>query len=161
MGRAGKILLAVTLASVLAFAYALLSAQLSATLVSAVAEGADTRADTFAELAAALKRGDLAAVQYQDLKGDKAADYAFVTYTVELKGLNLMPAEWAVLSLTPLEGDVVLIQGAPQDMASFGSCTLSATLLTRRDLAQAQRGLWVEYYVLGQAHSATVRGQGQ
>lgn len=161
MGRAGKILLAVTLAAVLVFAYALVSAQLSATLVSAVAEGADTRVGTFDELAEALARGDLSAVQYKELQSREAADYAFVTYTVELKGLNLMPAEWAVISLTPLEGDVVLIQGAPQDMASFGNCTLSASLLTRRDLAQAQRELWVEYYVLGQAHSATVRGRGQ
>ena len=92
-----------------------------------------------------------------ELSGD-AQDYAFVTYTVQMEGLNLFPAEWAVLSLTPAEGDVVIIQGTPQDVSSFGQGQVTATLPTRRDQVQAQRHMWVEYYVLGRAHSAVVSG---
>lgn len=161
MGRAGKILLAVTVVAVAAFAYAFVSSQLSASLESAVVEEAQARQSAFDTIAQTLKRGDLSGVQYRDLTSDEAQDYAFITYTVQLEGANLLPAEWAVISLTPLEGDVVLIQGAPQDVPSFGRATLSATLLTTKDQADAPRNLWVEYYVLGKVYSASVRGRAQ
>ena len=157
MGKGGKIVVAVTVVAVAVFFYAYVSAQLSATLVSTVVDLADTRQSTFDAMAQALERGDLADVQFAELSGD-AQDYAFITYTVQLEGLNLFPAEWAVLSLTPAEGDVVIIQGTPQDVSSFGQGQVTATLLTRRDQVQAQRHMWVEYYVLGRAHSAVVSG---
>lgn len=150
-------MVAAAVVAVAVFFYAFVSAQLSATLVSTVVDLADTRQDTFDAMAQALEMGDLADVQFGDLAGS-AQDYAFVTYTVQLEGLNLFPAEWAVLSLTPAEGDVVIIQGTPQDVSSFGQGQVTATLLTRRDQVQAQRHMWVEYYVLGRAHSAVVSG---
>lgn len=157
MGKGGKIVVVAAVVAVAVFFYAFVSAQLSATLVSTVVDLADTRQDTFDAMAQALEMGDLADVQFGDLAGS-AKDYAFVTYTVQLEGLNLFPAEWAVLSLTPAEGDVVIIQGTPQDVSSFGQGQVTATLLTRRDQVQAQRHMWVEYYVLGRAHSAVVSG---
>lgn len=158
MGRAGRILLIATILSVLVFFYAFVSAQLSAVLEDITIEPAQNRASTFESLREALRRGDLAGSQYRDMDGDEASDYAFITYTVRLEGYSLLPAEWAVLSLSPLPGDIVLIQGPPQDAPSFGGCLLSATLLTSAQEAESARSLWAEYYVLGRAHSATVRG---
>lgn len=157
MGKSGKIILAVTIAAVVLFAYVYISAQLSATLISVDVESAAQRQTVFESLSDALENGDLSAVQYSVMESSNPEDYAFVTYTVDLEGYNPLPAEWAVLALAPAQGDVVLVQGSPQTAAPFGKATVTATLLTRADNVDAQRKIWVEYYVMGRALNAAVR----
>ncbi len=159
MSKACKIVTAITLVTVALTVYILASAQLSADIVSIKIENAADRTDTFAPLADAIERGDLADNQFRALKSDEAADYAFVTYTVELSGHCPISAEWAVLSLSPVGGDVAFLPGEEQDVPPFSSRTINATLLTAREDAEAARNLWVEYYVFGRAMSAVVRGQ--
>jgi len=158
MSRITKFLLALAILLLALFIYAYASSSLTATQVNRVVESAADRQSVFESLADSLKRGDIS-TQFAALPDGDPENYAFVTYTVQLEGFNLLPAQWAVLSLTPQEGDIVLIQGAPQEVPVFGGAQLSATLLTRADAADAPRDLWADYYVMGRPHIARVKEQ--
>lgn len=156
VGRSGKIIVFITILAMAAFAYVYISAQLGATLVSIDEENAVLRPELFESVMEALNNGDFASNQFSAPDDVSAENYNFVTYTVQLQGVNPLPAEWAILTLAPVSGDVVLVQGDPQTVAPFGKATVSATLLTRAHTG-TERSLWVEYYVLGRALNAAVK----
>ena len=140
--------------------YLVVSAQLTAAVISVQVESAADRLETSETLCDALERGDLDTNQYRQITSDAASDYTFITYTVTLSSLCPLPAEWAVLSLSPLDGDIAFLPGDAQDVSPFGTRTINATLLTtHEDPQQTTRNLWVEYYVFGRAMSAVAESQ--
>lgn len=154
MAKLAKWLTVATVVTLVLTAFLIVSAQLSATVTAVSIEPAADRPDAFESLAAAIERGDLDDNQYRQLFSDNVEDYAFVTYAVELTGFCPLPAEWAVVKLSPQSGDVALLNGAPVDVPPFGARTVTATLLTALDHAGDARSLWVEYYVFGRSMSA-------
>ena len=101
VGRSGKIIVFITILAVAAFAYVYISAQLGATLVSIEEENAALRPELFESVMEALNNGDFASNQFSVPDDVSAENYSFVTYTVQLQGVNPLPAEWAILTLAP------------------------------------------------------------
>lgn len=154
MSKAAKIVSALAIFACALTAYLLASAHFQAVILSVKVESAADRPDAFRPLAEAIERGDLGTGQFGTLSSDDPADYAFVTYAVELKGRSPLPAEWAVLCLSPLGGDVAFLPGTATDIPPFGARTLTGTLLTSAADAGQARHLWAEYYLFGRLLSA-------
>ena len=154
MSKAAKIVSVLAICACVLTAYLLASARFQAVILSVKVESAADRLDAFRSLAETIERGDLGAGQFGTLDSDDPADYAFVTYAVELKGRSPLTAEWAVLCLSPLGGDVAFLPGVATDIPPFGARTLTGTLLTRAADAGQERHLWAEYYLFGRSLSA-------
>lgn len=132
-----------------------LTAQLSASLVSATVEPATKRAEEFDRLYRAVSRGDLESNQYKSAIVNDPARYSFITYKVSLSSFCPIPAEWALVNLSPNAADVALLQGDPETVPPLGGRTLTATLLTENEAVASPRNVWAEYYILGSLKSVT------
>ena len=158
VNRIAKILSAVTIALLAAVIYTVSTAQLTAVSESIVIQPVTERMAAFESLQQAIEEGDLADNQFRLMPSEDPEDYCFVNYTVTLSGRCPLVAEWAVLSISPAEGDIAFLPGEAQDVAPFGGKTLTGTLITMRENAEQNRILWVEYYVFGRGMSATIEG---
>lgn len=147
--------LALLLLIFMGIAYA--TADLNAVLLERAVEPASARPEAFEKLYEQIARGDLDNNQYAKIPANDPGRYSFVTYTVKLSGFCPLPAQWALLNLTPNPGDIAFVQGDPQDVPAFGARTLTATLLTENEAANTPHRFWAEYYVFGALKSVTVQ----
>lgn len=86
-----------------------------------------------------------------------AEEYVFVTYTVPVKNMNLLSAEWIELVVTPQEEDIAQIStGDAQKLPGLSRANLSATVLCKMDAQTASArpiSLELNYFLFGRPYS--------
>lgn len=86
-----------------------------------------------------------------------AEDYVFVTYTVPVKNMNFLSAEWIELVVTAQEGDVAQVStGDAQKLPGLSRANLSATVLCRlneQEAAARKPMLEINYFLFGRPYS--------
>lgn len=158
MTKRTKGLLAVSILLVALMALVAATSNLRANIAAVRVQAASERQAEFDEVMTSALLGDFGDAQYRVPTSTNAADYAFVTYEIALSSFCPLPADWAIVNLTPAEGDVALIRGEAQTVPPFGGRTVTATLLTSAEAAQAERKVWAEYYVFGRFLTANTQG---
>lgn len=149
MRALAKILTGITLV-VLAFTtYLLYAAQLHVTLESVVIQPAQERQDAFDGIKAAVKSGDLASYQFRNETPGKAANYSFITITLQVTNYGILPAEWIEIRVSPQEGDLLQVPIDPVDLPGLQGRYISTALLAESDKASRSHSVWLEYYVFG------------
>lgn len=147
MSKWDKLIIAAAVIAVALFVFVLASEQMSSSLVSAVVSPAGESPERFAEFESLVADGSLTDTQFSKMTSDDINDYYFVDYTLSLNGVCPFPAKWATVSLIPATGDIVVMQSDPATIAPFVGGLVTGTLLTTNP--DAQRTVWVEYYILG------------
>ena len=88
----------------------------------------------------------------QDPIGE-AADYAFITYTLQLSNQCLVPVDMIEVQVIPKSGDVVQIGNfTVKALAAKSSGSVSATIMTAKD-SHSVRDVLITYYVWGVSFS--------
>lgn len=86
-----------------------------------------------------------------------AEDYVFITYTVPVKNMNFLSAEWIELVVSPQEGDIVQVStGDAQKLPGLSRANLSATVLCRlseQESAARKPSLEINYFLFGRPYS--------
>ncbi len=86
-----------------------------------------------------------------------AEDYVFITYTVPVKNMNFLSAEWIELVVSPQEGDIVQVStGDAQKLPGLSRADLSATVLCRlseQEAAARKPSLEINYFLFGRPYS--------
>lgn len=84
-------------------------------------------------------------------------DYVFITYTVPVKNMNFLSAEWIELVVTPREGDIAQVStGDAQKLPGLSRANLSATVLCRLSEQEASArnpSLEINYFLFGRPYS--------
>ena len=82
-----------------------------------------------------------------------AADYAFITYTLQLSNQCLVPIDMIEVQIIPKEGDVLQIGDFEvRSLEAKTSGNVSATILTAKDSHSVREAL-ITYYVWGVSFS--------
>lgn len=152
MRKLARVLTIITMAVLGVMAVVVAGAGLRVSAVESSAQPAAEQRAAFDTALVALQSGDMGSDQFRRIADRDPAGYEMITYTVSVKNTGLLGADWVRLKLSPGARDVALM-AAPVDIGSFGSATVTATLLTEAG-GDALRDVWVEYYILGGRMSA-------
>ena len=151
-----KILTVLAVAAVLLFGYVKWASEIGASYDSiTVASCADYPENFAAYREVAATQGSEVTL-FGELPGYDPSQYQFVSYTVELRNINLLPAEWIDLVIVPIDGDVMQINAAAQDLAPFNSSKMSILLITSRNTPTLARQAKLTYYVYGRLYELYV-----
>lgn len=112
--------------------------------------------ETFNTIRDYALRGTADVTVFTSAPGLAAEDYKFVAYTVDVRNLNALSAEWMDLSLSPLEGDLLQVNPKVTDLAAFNSDTLTVMLLCDRSVTNLTREATLSYYVYGRCYELTL-----
>lgn len=152
-----KFLTLVTVIVLLACGYVIWASELSVSSAGAVIESAADRADAFESIRQMSEVGSTDIVMFRDGVEGEAADYSFVTYTLRVRNLNLLDAEWLQLELSSADGDVLMLKPTVEDVAALNEQYLSVVLMTNRLTNSYTRSATLTYYVYGHAVSIPVQ----
>ena len=156
MKAIAKFLTVVTLIVLLAGGYVYWAAALQVLPESGLVESAADRVQVFDNIVSTARVGSSDLIVYSDTSGS-AEQYSFVTYTLRLRNMNALPAEWLQLDLTPQQGDVLLVKASTEDVPAFSEKLLTVVLLTDRSAASYARSATLTYYVYGHEFSIPVQ----
>ena len=112
-----------------------------------------TQSELFQQVRQYLSLGAFPGVIFSDVSIGDAADYAFITYTLELSNQCLVPIDMIEVQIIPQDGDV--LQLGEYKVHSLGpktSGSVTATILTRKD-SHSVREVLITYYVWGVSFS--------
>ena len=156
MKAIAKFLTVVTLIVLLAGGYIYWAAELQVLPESGLVESAADRVQVFDNIVSAARIGSSDLIVYSDASGS-AGQYSFVTYTLRLRNMNALPAEWIQLDLTPHQDDILLVKATTEDVPAFSEKLLTVVLLTDRGAASFARNATLTYYVYGHEFSIPVQ----
>lgn len=156
MKAIAKFLTVVTLIVLLAGGYIYWAAALQVLPESGLVESAADRVQVFDNIVSTARVGSSDLIVYSDASGS-AEQYSFVTYTLRLRNMNALPAEWLQLDITPQQGDVLLVKASTEDVPAFSEKLLTVVLLTDRSAASYARSATLTYYVYGHEFSIPVQ----
>lgn len=84
-------------------------------------------------------------------------EYTFVTYTVRVKNVGIIPAEWIELVMVPQEGDVLQLDtGSAHALNAFSEGDLKATLLVKGEGNSGARTGKITYFAFGRPYEVRV-----
>ncbi|HRX09335.1 MAG TPA: hypothetical protein P5559_09255 [Candidatus Limiplasma sp.] len=114
-----------------------------------------TQPDLFQQVNQYLSLGAFPGVIFTDVGLGEAADYAFITYTLELSNQCLIPIEMIEVQIVPKDGDILQLGDYQiHKLAPKTSGTVSATILTQKD-SHSVREVLITYYVWGVSYTIT------
>ncbi len=114
---------------------------------------ASTQPELFQQVKGYSGLDALQGTMFTDAPIGDAADYAFVTYTLQLSNQCLVPVEMIEIQIIPQEGDVLQIGDfANHTLQAKTGGSVSATILTRKD-NHSVREVYITYYVWGVSFS--------
>ena len=157
MKALAKFLTFVTVLVLLAGGYIFWATELKITPGGGLVESAADRASAFESIRQSTEIGSPDLTMFQDSITSGAEQYVFVTYTLRIRNMNLIPAEWLQIDLTPQAGDVLMVKATVEDIPGFSEQLVSVVLLTDRTTASYARAATLSYYVYGHEYSVPVQ----
>lgn len=149
MKAVAKCLTVLALLAVLALAYVHYTSRLIARYAGInVASCADYQ-QTFDTIRDYATRGTSDVTVFTEAPGMDSGSYKFLTYTVDVRNLNVLGAEWMDLTIEPKEGDLVQVNSKVTDLSAFNSETMTVILLCDRSVTDLTRQATLSYYVYG------------
>ena len=101
------ILLIITVLALAVFGYGYYGLRVQTGEMNAVVTPAANALEQFEALRTQMDNDSLTGRVYRKEALGNPEDYVFVTYTVRVKNIGLIPAEWIELVITPGEGDIL------------------------------------------------------
>jgi hypothetical protein len=114
---------------------------------------ASQQADLFNQMKSYVALDAFPGTMFTDEEIGDAADYAFITYTLQLSNQCLVPIDMIEIQVLPETGDVLQIGDFNvHSLAAKTSGSVSATILTAKD-SHSVREVLITYYVWGVSFS--------
>ena len=157
MKALSKFLTFITVLVLAAGGYILWAAELKVAPVGGLVESAADRASAFESISQSTEIGSADLVLFQDSIDYGPEQYVFVTYTLRIRNMNILPAEWLQIDIQPQTGDVLMVKATVEDVPGFSEQLVSVVLLTDRTTASYARAATLSYYVYGREYSVPVQ----
>ena len=149
MKAIAKFLTVVTMLVLLTIGYIFWAAELKVTPGGGLVESAADRASAFESIRQSTEIGSPDLIMFQNSIAAGPEQYVFVTYTLRMRNMNILPAEWIQIDMVPQAGDVLMVKATVEDVPGFSEQLISVVLLTDRTTASYARAATVSYYVYG------------
>ena len=157
MKALAKFLTFVTVLVLLAGGYVFWATELKVTPGGGLVESAADRASAFESIRQSSEIGSPDLIMFQDSIDYGPEQYVFVTYTLRMRNMNVIPAEWLQIDIQPQAGDVLLVKATVEDIPGFSEQLVSIVLLTDRTTASYARAATLSYYVYGHEYSVPIQ----
>lgn len=157
MKTVAKFLSVVTALVLLAGGYILWASGLKVSPGGLLVESAADRSEAFEGIRQSASVGSGSLTMFAPEIEQGPEQYIFITYTLRARNLNLLPAEWIQLEVTPQEGDVLLVKPTEEDVPAFNERLITAVLMTDRSTASHARSAVLSYYVYGHEYRIPVQ----
>lgn len=133
--------------------YLYLTANVTVSSTGIAVSEALSQPQAFGEIRQALQEGSATGTVFTDSIPERAEDYKFVTFRIQLKNTTFIDAEMVELQVVPRDGDVLqLAGGKPVTLTAQGSGVYEATILTSVNSFTGHEVI-VTYYLWGQPFS--------
>lgn len=149
MKMLAKCLGAVTLVLAVIFAYLVAGTRLQVSASNETIIPAAEHSELFEQTMRAVRAGEMGDRLYSAAPQGDIDDYVFITIDVSVGSFGLLPCEWITAGVSPMEGDIALIQNRLPDAQPLGRQKGQIILLAEADRAQTGHHVWIEYYALG------------
>ena len=152
------ILLIITVLALAVFGYGYYGLRVQTGEMSAVVTPAANALEQFEALRAQMDNESLTGRVYRKEALGNPEDYVFVTYTVRVKNVGLIPAEWIELVITPGESDILEVDIADaQVLGAMREGDLKTVILQKGDGSDTARAAQVQYYAFGSPYAVNVK----
>ena len=129
--------------------YLYMTANIVVTSIALSTQPATDQQALFADLKARLENGSALGTVFQSASLGGPEEYAFYTYTLNLKNQSFLQADMLEMQIVPMDGDVLqLRQTQPRAIGSRGEGNISGAILTKAG-NHAVREIIITYYVWG------------
>lgn len=151
------LLIAVTVVALGIFGYGVYGLQIQTGECSVIVTPATQATEQFEALRAGMDNESLTDRVFIKEALGNPEEYVFITYTLRVKNVGFIPAEWIELVVTPAEGDVLEMDGSSaQVLGAMSEGDLKAVVLRRGDGSDTARSAQVTYYALGRPYAIDV-----
>lgn len=132
------------------------TSDLEAVFVSCVATDPLNAQPQFDTLKKQLENGTYAGTRFSEETIGNADEYVFYTWTAEIRNSTALKADIIELQVIPTDGDIVQLNGDMTRLGDqqlyqadpHGTCTISVTVLAKRDTRNINKGK-VTWYMWG------------
>jgi hypothetical protein len=146
-------MIALVIVVVVIVGYFFFTAKVTVADCESTGRSAITQPDLFQQVKEYVALGAFPGVIFSDVGIGDAADYAFITYTLELSNQCLVPIDMIEIQIVPQDGDILQLGDfAVHSLQPKTNGSVTATILTRRD-SNAVREVLITYYVWGVSFS--------
>lgn len=161
MKAVAKCLTVLALLVLLALAYMGYASRLIVTYSGVNVASCADHPQTFETVRDYALRGTADVTVFTGAPGMSAEDYKFITFSVNVRNLNVLDAEWMDLTVTPRTGDLMQVNSRVTDLAGFNSDTMTVILVCDRGVTDLTREATLSYYVYGRYHEIALTLNGQ
>jgi hypothetical protein len=146
-------LIAVTIVALAVLGYGAYGLRVQPGTMSVAVTPAAQAIEQFEALRASVDEGSFTGRVFVGEALSNPEEYVFVTYTLRVKNVGFIPAEWIELAVTPAGGDVLeLDRDGAQALSAMSEGDLKAVVLQKGDGSDAQRAAQVTYYAFGRPY---------
>lgn len=125
--------------------------------LTAVVTPAVNAVEQFEALRADMDNDSLTGRVYRKEALGNPEEYVFVTYTLRVKNVGFIPAEWIELVITPGNGDLLEVPTSGAQVLGAGrEGDLKTVVLQKGDGSDSSRSAQVRYYAFGRAYAVGV-----
>ena len=157
MKAIAKFLTLVTVLVLLAGGYLIWASGLKTASLGGTVQSAADRLEAFEGIREASAIGSPDLVMHAPRIDYGADQYLFITYTIQLRNMNALPAEWLQLNIAAQDGDVLMVKSSVEDVPAFSEALMTVVLMTDRSTASYARNATLTYYVYGHEVSVPVQ----
>ena len=150
------ILIAVTVIALGLFGYGYYGLTVHTGEMTAVVTPAVHATEQFEALRADMDNDSLTGRVYRKEALGNPEDYVFVTYSLRVKNVGFIPAEWIELVISPGDGDILEVPASgAQVLGAMNEGDLKTVVLQKGDGSDNARSAQVRYYAFGRAYAVS------
>lgn len=149
MKMLAKCLGSVALVLAVIFAYLVAGVRLQASASNEIVIPAAQEQARFEDAMRRIESGELGGRLYGSVPQGDIDDYSFIVIDLSVGSFGLLPCEWITAGVSPLEGDIALVEYAVPDVEPLSRVSKQIWILAEADKAQTGHSVWIEYYAFG------------
>lgn len=158
MKQLAKVLGVISVIFALIAAYLFAGAHLQLRVTETQIVAASEQPELFAASVRKLANGELGDRAYTQNVPESIDDCCFVRIRLNVRSFGLLPCEWITAGVTPLAGDIALVESRVPDIDALGSRQVDLWLLAEKGAVAEGRGVWIDYYAFGSPTYAEAQG---
>lgn len=149
MKTLSKCLAAVALVVAVIFAYLVAGTRLQVSVYNEYVVPAAQESERFARAQRSIQSGETGDRLYSAAPQGDIDDYVFIVLEMSVRSFGMLPCEWISAGVTPLPGDIALIENDVADLGPLGRTSAQIWILADKQTAQTGHGAWIDYYAFG------------
>lgn len=149
MKMLAKCLGSVTLVIAVIFAYLVAGTRLQVSVTAETIIPAAQESERFEQALRSIQSGEAGDRLYGAAPQGTIDDYSFIVLDLSVGSFGLLPCEWITAGISPMEGDIALIEYTVPDVGPLSRVKTQIWILAAADKAQTGHSAWIEYYAFG------------